>query len=198
MAPSRKIIHVDMDAFYVSVEQKDDPALKGKFVVVGGRPNSRGVVCSASYEARKFGVKSAMSCRQAFQLCPQAIFIHPRFDRYQEISHEIRKIFMSYTDKVEPLSLDEAYLDVSHHESATKIAREIQARIRNDLDLSASAGVSFNKFLAKLGSDWKKPGGITIIRPGEEDTILKDLTVRKIWGVGPSTSSDFMRRTFAP
>jgi DNA polymerase IV len=183
----RKIVHVDMDAFYVSVEQKDDPSLKGKMVVVGGRPETRGVVCSASYEARKVGVKSAMSCRQAWQLCPQAIFLPPRFERYQEESREIRKIFSRYTDKIEPLSLDEAYLDVTHHQSASLIAKEIQRVIYDERQLSASAGVSFNKFLAKLASDWKKPGGLTVIQPNDADAFLKDLPVRRIWGVGPTT-----------
>ena len=176
-----------MDAFYASVEVRDDPSLSGRPVIVGGRPESRGVVCSASYEARKFGVRSAMSSRMAWQLCPQAAFVSPRFERYREASHAIRAIFREYTEKVEPLSLDEAYLDVSHHPAATPIAQAIQARIRKDLDLSASAGVSFNKFLAKLGSDWKKPGGITVIRPSDVDRFLLELPVRKIWGVGPST-----------
>jgi hypothetical protein len=165
----RKIVHLDMDAFYAAVEQRDDPTLRGRPVVVGGPPNSRGVVCTASYEARKFGVRSAMPCSQAARLCPQAVFVAPRFDAYKDVSRSLHAIFSDYTDRIEPLSLDEAYLDVTENkrawEHATPIAQEIRTRIRSELHLTGSAGVSYCKFLAKVASDLRKPDGLTVIRP---------------------------------
>ncbi|MGK0428690.1 MAG: DNA polymerase-4, partial [Psychroserpens sp.] len=160
--PIRKIIHVDMDAFYASVAEMDDPTLKGKAIAVGGG-GTRGVISAASYEARKFGVKSAMSGRLAIKLCPHLIFVRTDFDRYKEISQKVRKIFYDYTDLVEPLSLDEAYLDVTDNKkgnpSASLLAQEIRARIFNEVGLTASAGISINKFIAKVASDYNKPNG---------------------------------------
>lgn len=188
---TRKIVHVDMDAFYASVEQRDNPELQGKPVAVGWDA-SRGVVAAASYEARKYGVRSAMSSVQAKRMCPDLIFVRARFDVYKDISHHICCIFSEYTDLIEPLSLDEAFLDVTENKvgllSATLIAKEIRERIWNDTKLMASAGVSFNKFLAKLASDMNKPNGMKVIKPGEEDDLLKNLQVDKFYGVGPSTS----------
>ncbi len=187
-APQRKIIHVDMDAFFVSVEQRDDPSLRGKPVAVGGS-SGRGVVAAASYEARRFGVRSAMPSGRAIRLCPDLIFCKARFDVYREVSHQIRAIFHDYTPHVEPLSLDEAYLDVTDDlkgiGSATRIAKEIRARIREDTRLTASAGVSYNKFLAKLASDQNKPDGLCVIRPGEGEAFVASLPVRRFHGVGP-------------
>ncbi|HZF45979.1 MAG TPA: DNA polymerase IV, partial [Sphingomonadaceae bacterium] len=184
----RKIIHVDMDAFYASVEQRDDPSLRGKPVAVGGA-TGRGVVAAASYEARKFGVRSAMPSLRAQQLCPGLIFRKPRFDAYREISQQIRAIFRDYTPHVEPLSLDEAYLDVTEDlkgiGSATHIAELIRQRIRKETGLTASAGVSYNKFLAKLASDQNKPEGICVIRPGQGAGFVASLPVRRFHGVGP-------------
>lgn len=185
--PIRKIIHVDMDAFYASVEQKDRPELRGKPLAVGGG-SKRGVVSAASYEARAFGVRSAMSGVLARKLCPDLIFVKPRFDRYGEISQEIRKIFYEYTDLVEPLSLDEAYLDVTEnkigHPSATLIAKEIRAKIKKRLDLNASAGISINKFIAKVASDINKPNGQKTIPPEEVLEFLEQLDIKKFFGVG--------------
>jgi DNA polymerase-4 len=168
LAPTRKIIHVDMDAFYASVEQLDNPELRGKPIAVGGG-ETRGVVSAASYEARKFGVRSAISGYLAKKNCPELIFVRPRFDRYKEISNQIRRIFYDYTDKVEPLSLDEAYLDVTENKrgnpSATLIAREIRQRIFDELGLTASAGISINKFIAKVASDYNKPNGQKTVNP---------------------------------
>ena len=188
----RKIIHIDMDAFYASVEQRDAPELKGKPVIVGGDPNHRGVVAACSYEARKFGIHSAMASSTAFKLCPDAIFIRPRFDVYKAVSSEIRKIFHEYTDLVEPLSLDEAFLDVTVNfkqmASATLIAKEIKEEIYSRTGrLTASAGVSFNKFLAKVASDINKPDGITVITPGIADCFIDCLPIRKFFGVGKVT-----------
>lgn len=184
----RKIIHVDMDAFYASVEQRDDPALRGLPLAVGGS-RERGVVAAASYEARKFGVRSAMPSIQAARLCPQLVFRPPRFDAYHEVSRQIHAIFRDYTDAIEPLLLDEAYLDVSQDVqgigSATHIAELIRMRIRSETGLTASAGVSYNKFLAKLASDQNKPDGICIIRPGEGAQFVAALPVRRFHGVGP-------------
>jgi len=164
----RKIIHIDMDAFYASVEQRDHPALRGKPVAVGGS-RERGVVAAASYEARTFGVRSAMSSRQAYQLCPNLLFVKPRFDVYKSVSRQIREIFLQYTDLVEPLSLDEAYLDVTANKfdlpSARQIAERIKAQIKTQTGLTASAGVSVNKFIAKMASDFRKPDGLTVIPP---------------------------------
>lgn len=187
----RKIIHIDMDAFYASVEQRDAPALRGKPVVVGGSPNSRGVVATASYEARKFGVHSAMSCAAAARLCPNAIFVKPRFEAYKEVSQIIRNIFYDYTDFVEPLSLDEAYLDVTENykgnPSATLIAQEIRFRIKETTQLTASAGVSHNKFLAKIASDYHKPDGLTVIPPHKALAFIEQLDIKKFFGVGKAT-----------
>ncbi len=187
----RKIIHVDMDAFYASVEQMDSPALRGKPIAVGGS-EVRGVVSAASYEARNFGVKSAMSGIVAKKNCPDLIFVKPRFDRYKEISKQIQKIFYDYTDLVEPLSLDEAYLDVTHNKkgnpSATLLAQEIRARIFNEVGLTASAGISINKFVAKVASDYNKPNGQKTVNPDEVISFLEALPIRKFYGVGKVTT----------
>jgi len=187
----RKIIHIDMDAFYASVEQRDDPSLKGRPVIVGGDPDHRGVVAACSYEARTFGIHSAMPSARARRLCPHAIFLPPRFREYQDVSNRIMEIFLDYTDCVEPLSLDEAFLDVTvnrrHMDSATAMAREIRARIVRDTELTASAGVSYNKFLAKAASDHHKPDGITVIPPGKALAFIADLPIRKFYGVGKVT-----------
>ncbi|MFC4722733.1 DNA polymerase IV [Geojedonia litorea] len=189
--PIRKIIHVDMDAFYASVEQLDNPELKGKPIAVGGS-SKRGVVSAASYEARKFGVRSAMSGTQAKRNCPDLIFVRPRFDRYHEISKKIRRIFHDYTDLVEPLSLDEAYLDVTENKkgnpSATLIAKEIRERIFNELGLTASAGISINKFVAKVASDYNKPNGQKTVNPEDVLDFLEQLDIRKFYGVGKVTA----------
>lgn len=188
---NRKIIHVDMDAFYASVEQMDHPELKGKPIAVGGS-EKRGVVSAASYEARKFGVKSAMSGLQAKRNCPELIFVKPRFDRYHEISKKIRRIFFDYTDLVEPLSLDEAYLDVTENKkgnpSASLIAKEIRERIFNEIGLTASAGISINKFIAKVASDFNKPNGQKTINPEDVISFLEQLDIRKFYGVGKVTA----------
>ncbi|WP_374525761.1 DNA polymerase IV [Sphingopyxis sp.] len=191
-APVRKIIHVDMDAFYASVEQRDNPALRGRPVAVGGS-SRRGVVAAASYEARKFGVRSAMPSITAKRQCPDLIFVPPRFEAYRDISHQIRAIFRDYADEVEPLSLDEAYLDVSRDKaglgSATATAKLIRRRIREETGLTASAGVSYNKFIAKLGSDQNKPDGITIIPPGKGAAFVQTLSIRRFHGIGPVTAA---------
>lgn len=187
----RKIIHVDMDAFYASVEELDFPELKGKAVAVGGNAD-RGVVAAANYEARKFGVKSAMSSRLAAKKCPHLIFVKPRFERYKEISNEIHQIFHRYTDQIEPLSLDEAFLDVTFNKmdikSATFIAQAIKNDIKNELNLIASAGVSYNKFLAKTASDQDKPDGLFIIKPKEGLDFIDCLPIGRFYGVGKVTS----------
>jgi len=192
----KKIIHIDMDAFYASVEQLDNPQLKGKPLVVGGA-NERGVVSAASYEARKFGVRSAMSGVIARELCPQLIFVKPRFNRYKEISQKIRKIFFDYTDLVEPLSLDEAYLDVTKNKkgnpSATLIAREIRQRIFYELKLNASAGISNSKFVAKIASDINKPNGQKTIPPEQVVSFLEELPIEKFYGVGKVTTQKMYR-----
>ena len=187
----RKIIHIDMDAFYASVEQMDNPSLIGKPLAVGGNEN-RGVVSAASYEARKFGVRSALSGVLAKKYCPELIFVPPRFDRYKEISQQIRKIFYDYTDLVEPLSLDEAYLDVTVNKkgnpSASNIAQEIRLRILNEVGLTASAGISVNKFVAKIASDFNKPNGQKTVKPDEVIDFLEVLPIRKFYGVGKVTT----------
>ena len=192
----RKIIHVDMDAFYASVEQLDDPNLEGKALAVGGS-SKRGVVAAASYEARKYGVKSAMSGREASRRCPHLIFVRPRFDRYKEISQQIRKIFFEYTDLVEPLSLDEAYLDVTINKfnfpSATILAREIREKIKAKTGLNASAGISINKFIAKVASDINKPNGQKTIPPEDVIDFLEQLDIRKFYGVGKVTQDKMYR-----
>jgi DNA polymerase IV len=183
----RKIIHCDMDAFYASVEQRDNPDLRGKPVIVAWSSN-RSVVCAASYEARAFGVRSAMPAKQAERLCPDAIFTAPDFTRYRAVSGEVRDIFKRHTDLIEPLSLDEAYLDVTTNKNgiptATLVARTIREQIRQELNLTASAGVAPNKFLAKLASDWKKPDGLFVIQPDEVDGFLSPLLVGRLPGVG--------------
>ncbi len=188
---NRRIIHVDMDAFYVAVEVLDNPSLKELPVIVGGHPDSRGVVCSASYEARKFGIRSAMACSIARRQCPSAIFIFPRFKRYREISRRIHDIFGQYTDQIEALALDEAWLDVTENlfniPSATIIAQKVKQQIKTDLKLICSVGVSFNKFLAKIASDEKKPDGLFVITPDQAFDFLQQMEVRKIPGVGKVT-----------
>lgn len=192
----RKIIHIDMDAFYASIEQRDNPRLKGKPVIVGGTPDKRGVVAACSYEARKFGIHSAMSSSRAYKLCPEAVFIGPRFDAYRSVSRQIREIFNEYTDLVEPLSLDEAFLDVTVNKkgvaSATLIAREIKAKIFKKTALTASAGVSFNKFLSKVASDMNKPDGLTVITPEEADAFIDRLPIRKFFGIGEVTEKKML------
>ncbi len=187
---ARKIIHIDMDAFYASVEQRDDPQLRGKPVVVAWRGN-RSVVCAASYEARKFGVRSAMPAVRAERLCPSATFLPPDFPRYRAVSRQVRDIFKRHTDLIEPLSLDEAYLDVSENKTglptATIVARTIREQIRSELSLTASAGVAPNKFLAKIASDWEKPDGLFVLQPEEVDSFLLPLPVDHLPGVGKVT-----------
>jgi len=187
----RKIIHIDMDAFYASVEQKDFPELIGKPLAVGGS-EIRGVISAASYEARKFGVRSAMSGVQAKKLCPDLVFVRPRFERYSEISKIIRKIFYEYTDLVEPLSLDEAYLDVTQNKkgnpSASLLAQEIRKRIFEETGLTASAGISINKFVAKVASDYNKPNGQKTVNPDEVEPFLEALDIRKFYGIGKVTA----------
>lgn len=182
-----------MDAFYASVEQRDNPELRGKAVVVGGKPGGRGVVAACSYEARKFGVHSAMPSATAYRQCPHAIFIRPRFDAYQSVSHDVQQIFREYTDKVEPLSLDEAYLDVTGSElfegSALRIAQDIRREILHRTQLVASAGVSYNKFLAKIASDIDKPNGCRCILPQEGEAFVQTLPVKRFHGVGSATES---------
>lgn len=187
----RKIIHIDMDAFYASVEQRDHPEYRGKPVIVGGSPQSRGVVATCSYEARKYGVHSAMPTSQAYRLCPDGIFIAPRFEVYKEVSHQVRSIFERFTDIIEPLSLDEAYLDVTENKvnnpSATLIAREIQKLVHEETGLTCSAGVAYNKFLAKMASGYKKPAGITVITPEKALEFIYALPIGKFYGVGSAT-----------
>lgn len=186
----RKIVHIDMDAFYASVEQRDNPELRGKPVIVAWKGN-RSVVCAASYEARKFGVRSAMPAVRAERLCPDAVFIPPDFARYRAVSRLTREIFKRHTDLVEPLSLDEAYLDVTENKTglptATRVAITIREQIRQELNLTASAGVAPNKFLAKLASDWRKPDGLFVIQPEEADSFLLPLPVSRLPGVGKVT-----------
>jgi len=189
----RKIIHIDMDAFYASVEQRDNPELRGIPLVVGGLPQGRGgVVATASYEARKFGIRSAMPSKQALQLCPHAVFVRPRFAAYKEVSQKIREIFSRYTDLIEPLSLDEAYLDVTNDKlnigSAIEIAMQIKQAIKDELQLTASAGVSINKFVAKIASDMNKPDGLKFIGPSAIEAFMEKLAVEKFYGVGKVTA----------
>lgn len=194
--PPRKIIHIDMDAFFASVEQRDAPELRGKPVAVGGT-RERGVVAAASYEARKFGIHSAMPSVTARRKCPELIFVKPRFEVYKAVSRQIHAIFAEFTPQIEPLSLDEAYLDVTENlmgvASATEIARMIRARIREVTGLTASAGVSYNKFLAKLASDQNKPDGLFVIRPEMGAAFVESLPVRKFHGVGPATTEKMKR-----
>ncbi len=187
----RKIIHVDMDAFYASVEQRNNPSLKGKPVIVGGDPHSRGVVAACSYEARRFGIHSAMASSVAYRLCPHAVFIHGHFDEYHCVSEQINEIFHEYSDLVEPMSLDEAYLDVTDNKtgspSATRIAMEIRHKIFQKTRLTASAGVSYCKFLAKVASDYNKPDGLTVITPEQADGFIDRLPIGKFYGIGRVT-----------
>lgn len=194
--PLRAILHVDLDSFYASVEQRDNHALRGKPVIVGGDPQGRGVVATASYEARKFGVHSAQPCRQALQLCPDAIFLRPRFDVYRSISHHIQTIYRQHTALVEPLALDEAYLDITATvgedlAAAARVASGIKQEIFEQTELTASAGVSFNKMLAKLASAHQKPNGLTVITPQAAHAFLEALPVGKIFGVGEVTEARF-------
>lgn len=192
MAPGRKIIHVDMDAFYTSVEQRDRAELRGKPLIVGGTADRRGVVASCSYEARKFGVRSAMSSRKALQLCPHAVIVPPDMARYKEASRKIQAIFLDATDLVEPLSLDEAYLDVTVNKMNEPLARvvaaHLRARILAEVGLTASAGVGPNKFIAKLASDMRKPNALVVIPPERVADVVAELPVEKLWGVGPATA----------
>ncbi|MGA1848759.1 MAG: DNA polymerase IV [Thermoplasmatota archaeon] len=187
----RYIIHMDMDAFYASVEQRDDPELRGKPVIVGGDPRSRGVVAACSYEAREFGVHSAMASSRAYRLCPEAVFVHPRFDVYKSVSDRIMDIFHDLSDLVEPMSLDEAFIDVTdlvgEGTGPVEIAMELKERILKETGLAASAGVSFNKFLAKVCSGLDKPDGLKVVSPGEADTFIDGLPIRKFYGVGEVT-----------
>lgn len=187
----RKIIHIDMDAFYASVEQRDHPELRGKPIAVG-HAEKRGVVATASYEARRYGVHSAMSSQIAKRLCPHLIFIPGRMEIYKEVSEQIHEIFREYTELIEPISLDEAFLDVTenkrHIQYAIEIAREIKQRIREELHLIASAGVSYNKFLAKIASDYRKPDGLFVIHPDRAQSFIDELSVESFWGVGPVTA----------
>src|ERR1051325_4926426 len=188
----RRILHVDMDAFYASVEQRDNPELRGKPLAVGGQPDQRGVVAAASYEARRFGVFSAMSMAKAVRLCPSLVIVRPDFARYRAASNAVFSIFREVTPLVEPLSLDEAYLDVTENAwgepLATPIARRLKARIREETGLTASAGVAPNKFLAKIASGWRKPDGLTVIAPNRVEPFLQKLPVDALWGVGPVTA----------
>ncbi len=188
---TRKIIHVDMDAFFAAVEQRDNPELRGKPVIVGGKPGGRGVVSTCSYEARKYGVRSAMPTNEAYRLCPHGIFVRARFDAYKEASEIVREIFFEYTDLVEPLSMDEAFLDVTNNHkgnpSATLVATEIRKRIFEATQLTASAGVAPNKFIAKVASDFNKPDGLTVITPEKVEAFLEELDIKKFFGVGKAT-----------
>lgn len=191
MSELRKIVHIDMDAFFASVEQRDNLQLQGLPVIVGGRPEKRGVVAACSYEARKFGVHSAMPSSRAVKLCPAAVFLTPRFEAYRQASEQIHGIFKSYTTKIEPLSLDEAYLDVTEvaqeYGSATEVAKLIKQKIKEQLNLTASAGISYNKFLAKIASDMDKPDGIYVIPPNRAEAFIQQLEIGKFYGIGKVT-----------
>ena len=188
----RKIVHLDMDAFYASVEQRDNPALRGKPVAVGGRPEGRGVVAAASYEARAFGVRSAMPMASALRLCPQLVIVRPDFAHYRAVSREVMDLLRACTPLVEPVSLDEAYLDVTanawHEPLAQEVAKRLKAQIREQTGLTASAGVAPNKFLAKIACGWRKPDGLTVIAPERVEAFLQQLPVEALWGVGPVTA----------
>jgi DNA polymerase-4 len=189
----RKILHIDMDAFYASVEQRDNPSLRGKPVAVGGDPTQRGVVAAASYEARTFGVRSAIPMSRAVRLCPSLVIVRPDFHKYRSVSQQVFEIFREVTPLVEPMSLDEAYLDVTenrwHEPLGVNVARKIKDRIKETTQLTASAGVAPNKFLAKIASGWKKPDGLTVVAPERVETFLKGLPVDALWGVGPVTAA---------
>lgn len=185
---NQKIIHIDMDCFFAAVEIRDNPSLKGKPVVVGGNPHGRGVVSTCSYEARKFGIHSAMPCATAYRLCSHAVFLRPNFKRYQDVSRQVLEIFHRYTDLVEPVSLDEAYLDVTGHELyATQIAKKIKQQILLTTGLTASAGVAESKLVAKIASDMNKPDGLTVVVPEKTMQFMGPLRLRKISGIGPKT-----------
>jgi DNA polymerase-4 len=192
VVPLRRIVHVDMDAFYASIEQRDRPELRGKPVAVGGSPEGRGVVCAASYEARRFGVRSAMPMARALRLCPGLLIVPPDFRRYQAVSAQVFAIFARATPLVEPLSLDEAYLDVTQNlweePLAVRVARRLKGAIRDEVGLTASAGVAPNKFLAKIASGWRKPDGLTVVSPDGVEAFLQKLPVESLWGVGPVTA----------
>ncbi len=193
----RKIIHVDMDAYFAAIEQRDFPQLRGKPVIVGGAVGERGVVSTCSYEARKYGIHSAMPATTAHKLCPHGIFVRPRFEAYKEATDQIFAIFREYTDLVQPMSLDEAYLDVTTNKmgmpSATLLAKEIRARIKAEINLTASAGVSYNKFLAKIASDLNKPDGLCVITPKDAIRVLSSLPIGKFHGIGKSTTGQLKR-----
>lgn len=200
--PLRKIIHCDCDCFYAAVEMRDDPSLRNLPIAVGGRANQRGVIATCNYEARRFGVRSAMATSQAMKLCPDLVLLPPSFDKYREASKQILAIYSDYTDLIEPLSLDEAFLDVtagdiahpaSHHGSATLIAREIRARIAKEVGITASAGVAPNKFIAKIASDWNKPNGQFVVTPDQVDAFVAQLPVDKLFGVGKVTAEKLNR-----
>lgn len=191
--PARKIVHVDMDCFYAAVEMRDRPELRGRAIAVGGSPEGRGVVATASYEARKHGVRSAMSSAKAARLCPDLIMVRPNFHKYRAESQRVREIFERFTDRIEPLSLDEAYLDLSGSRSATLAAREIRAAIEGELGLTASAGIGPNKFIAKVASEWNKPNGQLTVRPEDVPEFVKRLPIEKIWGVGRVTAEKIHR-----
>src|SRR5207344_1909681 len=194
----RRILHVDMDAFYASVEQRDDPSLRGKPVAVGGSPDGRGVVCAASYEARPFGVRSAIPMSRAVRLCPDLVIIPPDFRKYRAASSEVFRLFREVTPLVEPLSLDEAYLDVTENAwgetLGMTVARRLKAEIRAATGLTASAGVAPNKFLAKIASGWQKPDGLTVIAPERVEHFLQGLSAEALWGVGPVTARKLRAR----
>jgi len=198
MGPTRRIIHVDMDAFYASVEQRDRPELRGRPVAVGGAPESRGVVAAASYEARTFGVRSAIPMARAVRLCPHLVVLRPDFSKYRAVSQQVFGIFREVTPLVEGLSLDEAYLDVTENAwgepLGVTVARRIKARIREDMGLTASAGVAPNKFLAKIASAWRKPDGLTVVAPERVESFLQKLPVDALWGVGPVTAARLRER----
>lgn len=189
----KKIIHIDCDCFYASIEMRDDPSLRGRPIAVGGTPDKRGVVATCNYEARAYGVRSAMPSQKAQKLCPDLLFIRPRFDVYRAVSKQIQQIFQDFTTIIEPLSLDEAYLDVTDcqlfNNSATRIAQRIQQRIQQEIGITASAGVAPNKFLAKIASDWKKPSGLFVITPEKMDDFILHLPVNKLHGVGKVTAA---------
>ena len=194
---TRKIIHIDLDAFYTSVEQRDNPKIRDLPVVVGGRPESRGVVAAASYQARRFGIHSAMPMKTALRLCPQLVILPQRMEVYRNLSAQIHKIFLQYTHLVEPVALDECYLDVTHNlkgiSTATQTAVTIKQQIQQQMQLTASAGVASNKFLAKIASDMDKPDGLTVIKPHQVDAFLQNLPVSKMWGVGPVTNNQLQQ-----
>lgn len=198
--PFVSIIHLDMDAFFAAVEQLDFPELRGKPVIVGGAPNERGVVSTCSYEARKFGVRSAMSLTEAYRRCPQGIFVRGRGSRYRAVSVEVMQIMATYSPLLEPVSIDEAFLDVTHSQNlfgpAETIARTIQTRVRDELGLSCSLGVAPNKLLAKVASDLKKPGGLVVVAPGSGRAFLAPLPIERIWGVGPKTAEQLHKQGF--